>query len=82
MSYNLDHKNQIIEPIAAFHGWNDYHDFLKAIEESESFQETEVLKAYFNLESFDQRWFIHVPSNETWRLVEPDPPFAGVWEKV
>lgn len=28
------------------------------------------------------RWFRHNESGEIWRLVEPDFPFRGVWERV
>jgi hypothetical protein len=28
------------------------------------------------------RWFEDVETNEIWRLVPPDFPFRGVWEKV
>lgn len=32
--------------------------------------------------TFQQRWFEHVASNTTWRLVFPDAPFSGVFEPV
>jgi hypothetical protein len=28
------------------------------------------------------RWFTHVGTNEVWRLLPPDFPFRGLWEKV
>jgi hypothetical protein len=28
------------------------------------------------------RWFEDVETNEIWRLVPPDFPFKGLWEKV
>jgi hypothetical protein len=33
----------------------------------------------FNLE---EQWYTHIETSENWRLVWPDPPFAGVFEKV
>ncbi len=30
----------------------------------------------------DEKWFKVHGTDHIWRLVEPDPPFAGVWEKV
>lgn len=31
---------------------------------------------------FGGRWFRHNESGEVWRLVEPDFPFRGLWERV
>jgi hypothetical protein len=31
---------------------------------------------------FGGRWFEDVETKEIWRLVAPDFPFKGVWEKV
>ena len=31
---------------------------------------------------FGGRWFREVSSGEVWRLIPPDPPFAGLWEPV
>lgn len=31
---------------------------------------------------FGGRWFRDLESGEVWRLVPPDPPFTGVWERV
>jgi len=28
------------------------------------------------------RWFENPETNEMWRLVEPDPPFRGLWQRL
>jgi hypothetical protein len=33
-------------------------------------------------ELYGGRWFQEKGSGEVWRLINPDPPFKGVWEKV
>jgi hypothetical protein len=33
-------------------------------------------------EIYGGRWFRHLASGEIWRLVDPDPPFKGLWERV
>ena len=29
----------------------------------------------------NERWFKHLPSDEVWRLEDPDPPFYGTFER-
>lgn len=38
--------------------------------------------AYGPGEVFGGRWYRHKPTGEMWRLVPPDPPFTGLWERV
>lgn len=33
-------------------------------------------------EVYGGRWFQDIESGEVWRLVPPDPPFTGLWERV
>jgi hypothetical protein len=82
---NFTRKNDsgaLLVPKLSFKGWNEFYDFVKLVESSDKFSETEVLERYSNIDSFEQRWFVYIQTNEVWRLVEPDPPFAGVWEKL
>jgi 16S rRNA G966 N2-methylase RsmD len=32
--------------------------------------------------NLEERWFKCLGNSEVWHLVYPDPPFAGLWEKV
>jgi len=45
-------------------------------------REVKVRRRYSGLETLDEHWFKCLASKETWRIVAPDPPFKGVFEKV
>ncbi|UBB26614.1 hypothetical protein LAG73_05915 [Pseudoxanthomonas japonensis] len=37
---------------------------------------------YGSGEVFGGRWFKEVATGKTWRLIEPDFPFRGLWEPI
>ena len=41
-----------------------------------------VVGARYSIVSLEEVRFQHVESGEIWRLVSPDPPFTGVFERV
>lgn len=43
---------------------------------------TDANPEYGRGEIFGGSWYRHVASGEVWRLVPPDPPFSGLWERV
>ena len=45
-------------------------------------EETDVKQRYAGSTIFAERWFRHKSTGATWRLVDPEPPFAGVFEPV
>jgi hypothetical protein len=45
-------------------------------------EEVAVHLPYIGATTFREKWFRHVPTGETWRLVWPDAPFRGVFERV
>jgi len=47
-----------------------------------SAEKVPVLARYQNIQSFTEEWYWHIESETTWRLVWPDPPFTGLFEKV
>jgi hypothetical protein len=74
--------------------WEEIHDF-KSYNEFESFvrwmssqeasgiaAEVPVAAPYHGLRTLKEKWFLHRPSKEVWRLVWPDAPFHGVFEPV
>lgn len=74
-------------------GWDEIHGFVslgefqrfanwvaEALEEG-ALEEVDVESPYSGSLMFAERWF-QSPSGETWRLVAPDPPFRGVFERV
>jgi hypothetical protein len=38
--------------------------------------------SYGRGEIYGGRWFKNVDTGHCWRLVPPDPPFRGLWERV
>lgn len=74
-------------------GWDEIHGFVspgefqrfanwiaEALEEG-VLEEVDVESPYSGSPMFDERWF-RSPSLQVWRLVAPDPPFRGVFERV
>jgi hypothetical protein len=45
-------------------------------------EQVEVKSRYANAATLAEKWFRHKPSGQTWRLVDPDPPFLGTFEPV
>lgn len=41
-----------------------------------------VRSRYLGIESFTEEWFYHIASKTLWRLVHPDGPFRGIFERV
>jgi hypothetical protein len=41
-----------------------------------------VQRRYRDIESLSEEWFEHVASATRWRLVHPDGPFRGLFERV
>ncbi|KQT50238.1 hypothetical protein ASG47_19805 [Devosia sp. Leaf420] len=41
-----------------------------------------VAAPYTGATTFQELWFRHSETGETWRLVSPDAPFAGLFEPV
>jgi hypothetical protein len=70
-----------IRPAGRFHGWNDYDEFAQALKDNPLFVPVTVTKPYSNVGLVEQ-WYQCMACQSVWRLVEPDPPFNGLWEKV
>jgi hypothetical protein len=72
------------EEIHGFDGWQEYESFTATLEsriQSGQIKEVPVTLAY-NGTSMHQRWFAKSNDHRVWRLVKPDPPFAGVFEPL
>jgi hypothetical protein len=72
------------EPIEGFDGWREYWGFERWMQDQildGRAEEVPVLHLYSGAD-FPEKWFRHKPSSEVWRLVEPDPPFGGVFLRV
>jgi hypothetical protein len=44
--------------------------------------EVEVAAPYLDAPSFTEKWFTHARGGQTWRIVWPDGPFTGLFERV
>ena len=44
--------------------------------------ERRVGKPYSGLETLDERWYRCKANGQIWRLIAPDPPFQGIFERV
>jgi len=64
-----------------FRGWTDFDGFAASLRRSALFTEVRVEKPHSNV-GLVEKWFQCAKCNSVWRLVEPDPPFGGVWERV
>ena len=68
-----------------FEGWVNFNRFLTWIEHEVQLghaKELPVRNTYLGFTLLDEKWFQHIPSGEIWRLVWPDPPFKGLFEKI
>lgn len=64
-----------------FKGWNDYDEFKTYIDKNTNFDPSPVVDRFSNV-GLVERWYRCRNCSCMWRLVEPDPPFAGIWERV
>ena len=73
------------ERINDFDGWVEFERFEAWLRDQivdGSVEETTVLKSYNEVCGFQEKWYVHKPSSQIWRLVWPEPPFPGIFEKV
>lgn len=73
------------ERIDAFNGWLEFERFETWMREQIAgglAEERPVLKPYNTVCGLKEQWFAHKPSLQVWRLVRPEPPFAGFFEQV
>jgi hypothetical protein len=66
--------------IEAFRGKSDFLLFKRELEESTSWIRISAPIGYsfFGLTTY---WYRNQHTGKVWRLVEPDPPFRGLWEE-
>jgi hypothetical protein len=72
-------------PSDGFESFSRYQDLLTTLTDQVSkgkAKEMKVRKRYSGLQTLDERWYKCSGTGETWRLVAPDPPFPGLFEKI
>lgn len=73
------------EPIKGFTSHAEFMRFCAWMSENvadNSAKKIPVAVRYRNIETFTEEWYLHVESGTRWRLVWPDPPFRGLFEKI
>lgn len=59
----------------------DYTELIRILTDIPTVQEIPVAIPYDHFGA-KERWFYCRECIQKWRLVDPDPPFLGVWEKL
>jgi hypothetical protein len=72
---------EVIRASRTFAGWVDFDEFSAVLKTGTLFTETPVLVSYSSV-GLEERWYRCRQCRQVWRLVEPDPPFSGIWEMV
>lgn len=65
-----------------FSSFPDYEAHKRRVEDSGLFSPTAVGQRYASVGGIDEFWYQCRACGHVWRLVEPDPPFKGVWTEV
>jgi hypothetical protein len=70
-----------IRQVGRFDGWDDFDEFITVLNGEPSLVPARVAQpdSYVGLV---ERWYQCSACATMWRLVEPDPPFEGLWQKV
>lgn len=72
------------EKINGFQSPREFERFKQWISEQVDLEKAQEISVNSKLKGpyWHQRWFKHNQSGIVWRLVEPEPPFTGVFEPV
>lgn len=78
-------KNVLWGSIDDFRSLNEFERFSRWMDgkiATGEAAEVKVARPYLDAPSFKEKWYCHVASKEVWRLVWPDDPFTGLFERV
>lgn len=64
-----------------FKSLQEYYEFEISLKNDKNFNKIPVDSSYSNV-GLIESWFECNKCKKKWRLVEPDPPFKGVWEEI
>lgn len=65
----------------SFSGWEEYHRLARWLGENPSFLRRPVEEPLTNV-GLREEWYECTQCGRVFRLIEPDPPFKGLWELV
>jgi hypothetical protein len=65
----------------SFVNWEDFHAFRSWLNTHNGYQQVPVATRYADVGEVEA-WYRCAKCETIWRLVEPDPQFTGIWERV
>lgn len=71
-----------LKPVGGFGSFPDYEAHKRRVIDSGLFHSIAVGHGYADVGGLDEFWFKCRSCGKVWRLVEPDPPFKGMWSEV
>ena len=78
-------EDQQWQQVTAFKSSAEYREllaFLTAEVEKGVAQSLPVERPYSGSTLFDEHWFRNLQTDETWRIIGPDPPYRGTFKRV
>jgi len=73
------------KPVDGFGSLADYERLRSSINQQIKAGQAEqrrVGKPYSGLQTLDEHWYRCRATGQIWRLIAPDPPFPGIFERV
>jgi len=73
------------EPIDGFTSLAEYERLRDSVSQQVRLGEADerpVAKPYSGLKTIDEHWYRCKATGELWRMIAPDPPFPGIFDKV
>jgi hypothetical protein len=73
------------EPIKGFRDYAEFQRFCAWMRDTVAEGKAEkipVVSPYRGIKSLTEEWYRHIESQIIWRLIWPDPPFKGLFERV
>ena len=69
-----------VEP-GRFHNLAEFRSLQDWLADNSGWEQVPVTKPLTNV-GLRESWYRCASDGTTWRLIEPDPPYPGVWEQV
>lgn len=85
MDNKIDCICEVLEEIRGFNSLSEFDRFLKYIKgllKENYLTQVTVTQKYANSQIFKEQWYECTGCKQIWRLVTPDFPFKGLWERI
>jgi hypothetical protein len=73
------------DPVDGFNSLAEYERLRDSVSEQVRMglaDERRVSKPYSGLKTIDEHWYRCKATGEIWRMIAPDPPFPGIFDRV